>query len=256
MKKFLLTIGFVVIGTFMLTSWAVAGELELLEPGKLINATEGTYPPFNMVNEKNEMDGFDTDITREIVKRLNLEPIFVPTKWDGIIPSLLADKCDVIISSVGITPGRSEVVNFSQSYYTSGAQLFVRKDSDIKDIYDMADKIIGACTGTTYLQLIIEKKIPCKEVKSYSTDILGLMDLATGRIDGCLTDKVVGFYGIKKSNLPLKAAGPLVFEEKMGIAVKKNKPNLLAAINKALDDMYADGTYEKISKKWFGADIR
>jgi len=114
---------------------------------------------------------------------------------------------------------------------------------------------IGVVTGTTYGEKAKEyKKIT--EVKSYKDDNLNLQELANNRIDGVITDKLVALYGIKQANYKgLKLAGDLIYTETIAVAVSKKDDSLRQAINKAIGTIISDGTYSKISTKYFGKNI-
>jgi polar amino acid transport system substrate-binding protein len=109
----------------------VAGADELAQikdAGQMKIAMSGAYPPFNFINEKNEVVGFDAAIGREIARRLGVEPVIVTTAWDGILAGLLAKKYDTICGSMTITDKRLEVVDFVGPYYRSGRGIFIRQD--------------------------------------------------------------------------------------------------------------------------------
>ena len=83
-----------------------------------------------------------------------------------------------------------------------------------------------------------------------------ILEISTGRIDGFITDKIVGALAIKKNNVPISLAGDLLYVEKMGIALRQNNPDLKKSMNDALAGMKDDGTYKDISMKWLGIDVR
>ncbi len=214
---------------------------------------EGAYPPFNYFNNKNELEGFDVDITNEIARRMGVKANFIPTPWDSIITGLIAKKYDIILSSMAITEERMKKVDFTDPYYHTGSQLFVPNDSPITDPTKIKGLKIGATIGTTFEKKAMELGA---ELVTYKNDLLAFTDLANGRIQGVITDKAVGARLVKEKNYPIKPVGdPLILEE-AGIALNKNEEALRNEINKHLRDMMNDGTYEKISKKWFGQDIR
>jgi len=104
---------------------------KVLKEGVLSFAMSGGYPPFNYYNEKNELSGFDVEIAKAVCKKLGVRYKPVTTAWDGIIEGLRAGRYDGVWGSMAITEGRLNIVDFSDPYYISGAQLVVRKDSPI-----------------------------------------------------------------------------------------------------------------------------
>ncbi len=127
-------------GTFVaagsgLAPAAWAEELaEIKDRGVIRIAMSGAYPPFNFVNEQNEVVGFDPAIGTEIAKRMGLEAEIVTTAWDGIIGGLLANKYDAIVGSMSITDERDKVVDFVGPYYTTKRAIFTKPDSDITSV--------------------------------------------------------------------------------------------------------------------------
>ena len=120
------------------------------QTGKLTFALTGKYPPFSFIDESGKLNGFDVDIGNRIAGRLNAKPVPVMTAWDGIVGGLLAGKYDAIIGSLAITDERLKAVDFSTTYYRSGAQLFVPKASGVQGIEQLKGKVIGVTLGETY----------------------------------------------------------------------------------------------------------
>lgn len=114
---------------------------------------------------------------------------------------------------------------------------------------------IGVVTGTTFEEKAQEfGKV--SEVSLYKDDNLTLQELSTGRIDGVITDRLVGLYAIQEGNFSnIKTAGDLLYNETIAVAVRQDDTSLRQAINQALSDLIADGTYGQISEKYFGTDI-
>lgn len=238
------------------TMTANANALEEVKAkGEFSFAMSGQFPPFSFINDNGELVGFDVDIGMEVAKRLGVKGKPVQTAWDGILAGLLADKYDAIIGSMTINEERAKSVDFSNPYYQSGAQLFVKTDSGITNIDEMNGKRVGVTLGETYETWLKENR-PEIEVVSYKGLPLIIADLVNGRIQGFVSDRVAGTLTLKDKELPAGAVGELLYPEKIGVAIRKDRTDLLDAINKALADMMADGTYEKISINWVGVDIR
>ncbi len=258
MKRFnlliLITL-FILVATGCSTSSNTATTTmdKIKDDGKLTYAMSGQYPPFNFFNEQNKLTGFDVEIGEEIAKRISVDPAPIATEWDGLIAGLKASKFDMILGSMAITDERSEMVNFSTPYYRSGAQIIVPADSSISGGTDLKGKTVGVVLGTTFETKARELGAT---VKTYKGDPDAFNDMANGRLDAVITDKIVGLNAIKENNYPYKLVGDLLYTEKMGIAIRKESPKLLEAVDNALKEMMDDGTYKKISEKYFSADIR
>ncbi|NQU42893.1 ABC transporter substrate-binding protein/permease [bacterium] len=217
-------------------------------------ALTGKYPPFSFYDsETGELTGFDVDIARDIANHLGRPLQIVATEWDGILPGLLAGKYDAIIGSMAITPEREEKVDFSSPYYVSGAQLFVheRNTDRFNQISGLAGEKIGVVRGETFEQFLREEH-PEIQVATYKSTVEIFQEVRNGRIEGFVTDRLVGLYQIKTAGMPFTPAGPLLYQERMGIPVRPEEDNLLLGINRALSAMEKKGQIDAIHTKWFG----
>ncbi len=236
------------------TGGANGGLIDKVKSAGVINVgIEGAFPPFNYFDDNNQLAGFDVDITNAVAEKMGVKVNFIATPWDSIIAGLLSGKYEIILSSMGVTDERMQKVDFTEPYYHTGAQLFVPNDSDITDPTKIKGLKIGASIGSTFEEKAKELGV---DLVTYKTDMLTFQDLANGRIKGVITDKAVGASIIKEKNYPFKTVGDPLYSETIAITVPKNEAGLKDAINKALDEIMKDGTYEKISNKWFGKDIR
>jgi polar amino acid transport system substrate-binding protein len=230
---------------------AASENLELLEPGVLSSATEGAFAPFSFRSASGELDGFELAIIREIAARLDLEHKPVVTKWDSILVGLQADQYDLVSNPMGITAERQEAVTFCTAWVESGAKLVVQEESSIRSLDQATGKTIGVIVASTFIPMAENLG---GEVKLYKSDPEALQDLVNGQIDAVITDAVAGGYAIKTAGLALRQVDEFIDSYQMGWAVKKGKPNLVRAINAALDDMIADGTYAKLAMEIIGID--
>lgn len=252
------TVAGLAIAAACLPSQASADELEAVKAsGTFRFANSGAYPPFSFVDDANEVVGFDVDIGNEIAKRLGVEGVNVSTAWDGIIAGLLAGKYDSIIGSMTITAERENVVDFVGPYYRSGRGVFVVEDSPLQKLDDLKDKTIGVTLGETHEKWAREHG--GWEIRTYKGLPELFLELKAGRIDAMIVDSVPVAIAVKQTGEKVRVLDTPEFEgteDRIGIAIRKGNPELKAAMQKALDDMMADGTYEAISAKWIGADIR
>lgn len=236
-------------------SFAFASDWDNVQKSKTLRyAVSAQFPPFSFVDNKNQLTGFDVEICNELAQRLGLKPAPLTIAFDGIIAGLLAHKYEMVCSSLAITDERKKAVDFSQPYYRSGAQLFVRNESSIENASQMAGKKLGVTLGTTY-ERWIRKNVPTSILRTYRGDPEMILDMMNGRLEGFVSDKIVGLIAIKKQNAPIKQVGELLYEEHMGLAFQKDSA-LKNQIDTALSKMQADGSYKKLSEKWVGVDIR
>lgn len=226
------------------------------ERGTFSFAMSGSFPPFSFVNDKNEVVGFDVDIGNELAKRLGVKPVVVTTAWDGIIAGLISGKYDAVVGSMTITPEREKAVTFAGPYYHSGRAVFVPETSPAKSLDDLKDKSVGVTLGEVSDKWARQRG--GWTVRTYKALSEALLDLQAGRIDAIAADSIPVLVASKSSGQNVReiAIPDAGNGDSIGIALRKNSGELKDAIQKALDDMRADGTYEKISMKWVGRDIR
>ena len=252
MKKLLASL------TVLLAAGAVqAADLldDVKQRGTLRIAVEGTYPPFNYKDDKGQLTGFDVDVAKAIAAKLGVKPEFTTTEWSGILAGLSAGKYDVIVNQVAATDKRRETFDFSEPYVISAPQLIVRADEkrQLATAADLKGKKIGVGQGSNYADLA--KSIDGADVRVYPGAPEYLQDLATGRIDAAINDTLLIPYLAQKTKLPVKAGAPIGKPESNAIPFRKGNPKFKQAIDKALADMKADGSYTKISTQWFGRDV-
>jgi His/Glu/Gln/Arg/opine family amino acid ABC transporter permease subunit len=215
----------------------------------LVVGLTGKYPPFNYFDESGKLVGFDVDFANELCVRIHRRCEFKPIEWDGLVGALLADKVDVIVGSMAVTPERAKVVRFSVPYYESGARLFVRPGARASDSEGFA---IGVTLGTTYEQATRDR-FPKANVRLFKGDTDILQDLISGRLDAMVTDDLVGAYMARKRGAILEPAGARLFEERMGIPIKPGRERLLAEIDAAIGDIRASGKQRELLDAHLGA---
>ena len=247
--------GSLMLASLSITAPVVADELETIkEKGEIRIAMSGAYPPFNFVNEQNEVVGFDPSIGEEIAKRMGLKTKIITTAWDGIIGGLLANKYDAIVGSMTITDERDKVVDFVGPYYTDKRAIFVKEGSPITSVKQLGDATLGVTLGETHEAWAREQGYTIRTYKGLPELLL---ELENGRVDAIANDRIAAMLAMKKNGYKFVELGDLVTDTfGAGIAIREGNPELKAAMQKALDEIMADGTYVGIANKWVGGDIR
>lgn len=249
----LLLAGMVQIG-FSGTALAETDLAKIQSSGVFKIGTEGTYPPFTFHDASGALTGFDVDIGREVAKRLKVKAEFVEGKWDGLIAGLDAKRYEAVINQVSITPERQAKYDFSTPYLSSKAALIVRDDNQtIKSFDDLKGKKSAHTLTSNYAQLArgYGAEIVATDGFNQSVDLV-----AQGRADATINDNL-SFLDFKKHkpDAPVKIVVTRADAEQVGILIEKGNPQLKAAIDKALAEIKSDGTYERISVKYFGTDV-
>jgi len=247
--------GLAMFATFGATGFAAAEELDAIkEKGVIRIAMSGAYPPFNFVNEKNEVVGFDPAIGTEIAKRMGLEVEIITTAWDGIIGGLLANKYDAIVGSMSITEERDEVVDFVGPYYTTKRAVFTKPDSGITSVEQLKDVKVGVTLGETHEEWAKDLGY---NVRTYKGLPELLLELENGRVDVIVNDSIAAILAMKEIGYDFVALDDLETDAiGAGIAIREGNPELAKEMQAALDSMMEDGTYLEIANEWVGGDIR
>ncbi len=229
------------------------GEPQLINDGQMVVAMSGEFRPFSHF-EDNKLTGFDYDIAVAIADEMGLDLQTKTGAFDTLIQGLQSNRYDVLIASMTPTEDRDKAVDFTDSYYTSGATMFVRNDSDCSDPTKMADPTVGVASGTTY-ESFLKDQDWVGDIRTFTSDVTALQDVDAGRLDGAMTDRLVGLYQIDQAKRDLRACGDPLYTEEPAFAVKEGNAALVEQLDDALAAIKKDGTYAEISKKWFGQDI-
>ncbi|MFP1559300.1 histidine ABC transporter substrate-binding protein HisJ [Escherichia coli] len=256
MKKLVLSLSLVLAFSSATAAFAA-------NPQKRPHAYDPTYAPFESKNSQGELVGFDIDLAKRLCKRINTQCTFVENPLDALIPSLKAKKIDAIMSSLSITEKRQQEIAFTDKLYAADSRLVVAKNSDIQPtVESLKGKRVGVLQGTTQETFGNEHWAPKGiEIVSYRQDNI-YSDLTAGRIDAAFQDEVAASEGFLKQPVgkDYKFGGPSVKDEKLfgvgtGMGLRKEDNELREALNKAFAEMRADGTYEKLAKKYFDFDV-
>ncbi|MBD8555846.1 transporter substrate-binding domain-containing protein [Rhizobium sp. CFBP 8762] len=225
-------------------------------------ASEGAYPPFNVLQTDGTMTGFDIDIAKAVCDEMKVECKIVSQEWDGAIPALDAGKFDAYVASMSITDERKQKVDFSAKYYNTPPAIVVAKDSDLTDATEetLSGKTLGAQSSTSHSNYV-EKHFSKSELKLYPTSDEYKLDLSNGRIDGIVDDIVVLSEWLKTPDgeaccklLKVLPVDPIINGNGAGIAVKKGNTALAERFTKAIAALRENGKYKEINDKYFSFD--
>ncbi|MCD6545208.1 MAG: basic amino acid ABC transporter substrate-binding protein [Thermotogae bacterium] len=246
MKKVLVLVVLMSIFSVMILGGIID---EIKARGYLIVGTEATFPPFEYYNENNEIVGFDIDIAKKIADALGVKLKIVDTAFDGLIPSLLTKKLDVVIAGMTITKERAKVVSFSDPYFIAGQVIVIRKGNPpIKDLNGLKGKVVAVQLGTTG-DLVVSDLKGLKEIRRFTKFTDAFLELKNRRVDAVVLDSAVAKAYVL-SNPDLEITSDVLSSEQYGIAVRKEDKDLLQFVNKVLEDM-RKSPYDLLIEKWF-----
>jgi len=228
------------------------GGVALVKAGKIITCTHLPYEPFQF-NDGGTIAGFDVDVVDEIAKDLGVEQEIVDTPFEGIQAGddLGTGKCDIAAAGMTITEAREEALDFSEPYFDATQALLVPADSDVASLEDLAGKKIGVQQATTG-EIYAQENAPDAELVQFED--LALLETAvqTGQVDAAINDNGV-LLDFASKNDDVKVATEFDTGEQYGLGVKIGNAALLDAVNKTLERIKGDGTYDTIYEKWFGS---
>lgn len=232
-----------VVALAITTTSAVAEEL--------IVATDTAFVPFEF-KQDGVYVGFDIDMWDAIATDLGVKYELRPMDFNGIIPALQTGQVDVALAGITIKDSRKEVIDFSDGYYDSGFLLMVPADSDIKGEADLAGKSVALKTGTSAADYANENFAE-SELRLFPNIDNAYLELRTGRVDAAMHDTPnVLYYIANAGNGDVKAVGEQMLAHEYGIGFPKGS-EWVQRVNTSLAAMKADGRYDAIYSKWFGA---
>jgi len=248
-----------------LASLATAATAATLKIG-----TEGGYPPWSMVDASGKVAGFDADVGHALCEKLGMKCRFVVQAFDSLIPSLQADRFDLIISGLSVTAERAKAIGFSIPYATEDSAFVVPAGSPLIKapgqaalLKDLAGKTVGVQGGTTQ-GAFLQKHAPDIKVKTYETQDQMQIDLSAGRLDATFSEvtpqsqflKTEGKGKFAMADVVIKSsADPEILGQGIGVGINIKNTPLKQKVDKALCELITGGAIKASSEKWFGVDL-
>ncbi|RAZ57135.1 basic amino acid ABC transporter substrate-binding protein [Campylobacter hyointestinalis] len=212
--------------------------------------TNAAYPPFEFIDEQNKIAGFDIDLIDALSKKVGFEYKIVNMSFDGLIPALKAGKIDAVAAAMSATPERIKAVSFTKPYYTT-ENLFIKqaKNGDLTSKQNLEGKKIAVQLGT--VQEIAARTIKGVKVMANEDIFAAIMALKNGKVDAVLVDSSIGYGYLNKNKDLAEFLKEPDGSEGFSIAFDKDKhTDLIAKINKAVEELKNDGTYDKLLEKY------
>ena len=233
-----------------------ANELNTIEDGKLIMSTNAAFPPYEMTDDNGNFIGIDVEVAQAIADKLGLELVIDNMEFTAALEAAQQGKSDIVMAGVTVTEDRLMVMDFSDSYATGIQVVIVPEDSDITSIDDLEGKKIGTQMGTT--GYIYASDTPENggygedNVVAYDNGITAVQALQNGQIDAVIIDNAPA-QAFVEANPGLKILEAEWLTENYAIGFAKGNTKLIEAVNKALAELIADGTVQKIVEKYIPA---
>ncbi|MFZ7125394.1 MAG: transporter substrate-binding domain-containing protein [Desulfobacterales bacterium] len=226
----------------------------IMERGEIRVGFEAGYMPFEMTDKKGNFVGFDIDMAKELAKAMGVKFAPVNTSWDGIIPALLTNKFDIIMSGMTVTQERNLQINFADPYIVVGQTILInnKHDGTVSSYKDLNDPkyTVTSKLGTTGEQAV-KRMIPKATYKSFETETEAALEVVNGKADAFVYD--LPYCVVFNAE---QGAGKLTFldqpftYEPLAWAVRKGDPDFLNFLNNFLRQVKNDGRYETIYNKW------
>ena len=219
------------------------------KPEALRVATDATFPPMQFV-ENGKITGFDVELVEALGKVMGRPVEWTQIDFKGLIPGLISRRYDMAVSAIYITDERRKVVDFADSYYAGGLVAMVKPGNPaIRSLKDLEGKRVSVQVGTKSVSYLKEHYPTVQLVEVEKNDQMFNL-VAIGRADAAVTG-LPAAYQYARTRGDLEVLPEQLTTEAYGMAVRKDTPELTAALNKALAQIKADGTYDAIVKKWF-----
>ena len=217
------------------------------------------FPPFGYVDENGEFTGFDLELAKEAAKRMDMEIKLQPIDWDSKELELSSGSISCIWNGFTMN-GRENDYTWTESYMDNSQVFVVKSDSGIKTQADLAGKIVTAQTDSAALNALNgddfkDLKASFKELLTCAQYNTAFMDLEAGAIDALALDIGVAKYQIEGKESKFIILDEPIVKEQYAVGFYKGNTEMRDKVQKALDEMAADGTFKKISEKWFGYDV-
>lgn len=223
--------------------------------GVLTVGTEGTYRPFSYhENGSGPITGYDVDVAKAVAAKLGVKAKFEETQWDAIFAGLEAHRFDMIANQVSITPERKTKYLFSEPYTISKGVIVTKaSDSSITSFASLKGKTAAESLTSNWYALAQKDGAQIQSVEGWAQAVALVKE---GRVDATINDQLT-FLDYKKQTgaAGLKVAATTTDSSESALTFAKGSGTLVAAANKALDSLRADGTLAKLSEKYFGADV-
>lgn len=237
MKKLILTIAALALGT----SAALAQETVRI-------ASEGAYPPWNFINDQNELDGFERELGDELCRRAELTCEWVINDWDTIIPNLVAGNYDAIMAGMSVTDARKEVISFTQDYRKPDPSSYVTLEGNDESVID---GVVATQSNTIQSGYVAETDASLVE---YPTPDETIAAVRSGEADAVLADHSFLKPIVEQSDDLVFVGERVMIGGGVAMGLRQSDDELRETFNAAITEMKEDGSLNELIVKWFDED--
>lgn len=220
----------------------------------LVVGTDAAYAPFEIENADKNITGFDIEVIQAVANKMNFKIEVINTPWEGLFNQLASGDRDILISAITINDERKKSMDFSDPYFEAVQLIAVPNSSKVTQFQELKKLKVGVQIGTTGDEVasrLLGRSNP--NIKRFEGTPLALQELLNGGVDAVVADNGVLNNFFANNHKDFKVLSDTSFsKEYYGISVKKGNADLLKKINEGLSKIKADGTYDSISKKYFG----
>lgn len=220
---------------------------------------DADFPPYGYVDDDGNYVGFDLDLAAEVCKRIDMELVLQPIDWDSKDMELDSGAIDCIWNGFTMSDDRLDTYTWSEPYVDNSQVVVVSASSGIKTLADLQGKVVAVQADSSALEALNDEDhteltasfAELMQVPEYNT---AFMNLESGAVDAIAMDVGVANYQISTRNADFEVLDEVLVSEIYGIGFKKGNTELRDKVQKALDEMAADGTLNTIAEKWELAD--
>ena len=239
MKKLTLLLGALALGA------GAASAQDVVRMG-----SEGAYPPYNFINDDNELDGFEREFGDALCERAGLTCEWVINDWDTIIPNLVAGNYDTIMAGMSITEARSQVISFTQNYLPPDPSAYMALAGADESVMT---GVVAAQSNTVQSGYLAETDATLLEFPTPDDTIAAVRN---GEVDAVLADKAFLAPFVEESGGELIFVGEdIEIGGGVGMGVRQSDVELRETFDRVIGEMKEDGTLNAMIVRWFGEDF-
>lgn len=232
----------------ILTAAALALSAGLASAQTVRMGTEGAYPPYNFINDKGEVDGFERELGDILCEKAGVTCEWVTNEWDSIIPNLLSGNYDTIMAGMSITDERKEVIDFTEAYYPPAPSAYaaLKPDADMKGI-------VAAQVGTIQADFVAKSGATLLEFPTLDDTVAAVKN---GEADAVFADKDPLAAFVSEDSGLQWVGEDVALGGGVGMGMRKSDVELKGKFDAAIAEMKADGSLNALITKWFGPDVK